>query len=247
MARIITLGDACIDIYVYGQVKRLNPEAPAALLSFERTEEKFGMVLNVRDNIRALGAEVDSVAPKNKSVKTRYIDTRTGTQLLRLDQDQVAEPLVIENVDGLNEYDAVVISDYNKGFISNELLAAIDQLVTKPVFVDTKKTDLARYENLYFKLNQLEAKQLVTPPKRLIVTLGAQGAWYNDQNYPTVTSTVVDVCGAGDMFLSALAVAVASGNTVENAIVYANRAASIAVQHQGVYVLTDQDVVELNG
>lgn len=246
MARIITLGDACIDIYVYGQVKRLNPEAPAALLSFERTEEKFGMVLNVRDNIRALGVEVDSVAPKNKSVKTRYIDLRTGTQLLRLDQDQTAEPLLIENVDGLNDYDVVVISDYNKGFISTELLAAIDQLVTKPVFVDTKKTDLAQYKNLYFKLNQLEAKQLVSPPERLIITLGAQGVWYNDKTYPTSSSTVVDVCGAGDMFLSALAVSVSKGNSIEDSLVYANRAASIAVQHQGVYVLTEQDVRALN-
>lgn len=247
MARIITLGDACIDVYVYGNVKRLNPEAPAALLSFERTEEKFGMVLNVRDNIRALGVEVDSVAPKNKSVKTRYIDIRTGTQLLRLDQDQVAEPLVIENVDGLNEYDVVVISDYNKGFISNELLAAIDQVVTKPVFVDTKKTELGQYKNLYFKLNQLEAKQLTSPPERLIITLGSQGAWYNHKTYPTETSTVVDVCGAGDMFLSALAVAVSKGQSIDNAIVYANRAASISVQHQGVYVLTEQDVANLNG
>lgn len=247
MARIIVIGDACIDIYVYGQVKRLNPEAPAALLSFERTEEKFGMALNVRDNIRALGIEVDSVTPKNKSVKTRYIDIRTGTQLLRLDQDQTAEPLLIENVDGLNNYDVVVVSDYNKGFVSEELLTAIDSMVTKPVFVDTKKNDLAKYKNLYFKLNQLEAKQLINPPERLIITLGSQGAWYNSQTYPTVTNTVVDVCGAGDMFLSALAVSVSQGKTIEDSIVYANRVASIAVQHQGVYVLTEKDVADLNG
>jgi len=246
MARIIVLGDACIDIYVYGQVKRLNPEAPAPLLTMERTEEKFGMALNVRDNIQALGAEVDSVVPKNKSVKTRYIDTRTGTQLLRLDQDQPAEPLIIENVDGLNEYDVIVISDYNKGFISDELLSDINRLVDKPVFVDTKKNDLAQYDRLYFKLNQLEAKQLISPPPKLIITMGGQGAWYDQYTYPTVSSTVVDVCGAGDMFLSALAVAVGKGADIPEGIVYANRAASIAVQHQGVYVLTDQDVAKLN-
>lgn len=245
MAKIIVLGDACIDMYVYGQVKRLNPEAPAILLSFERTEEKFGMALNVRDNIRSLGIEVDSVAPKNKSVKTRYIDIRTGTQLLRLDQDQIAEPLIIENVDGLNEYDVIVVSDYNKGFISDELLTAINSLVTKPVFVDTKKNDLAQYHNLYFKLNQLESTQLVSPPEKLIVTLGSQGAWYNDKTYPTASESVIDVCGAGDMFLSALAVSVAQGKTIEQGIVFANKAASIAVQHQGVYVLSEKDVKKL--
>lgn len=244
--RILVLGDSCIDVYVYGQCVRLNPEAPAPLLTMQRTEQKHGMALNVRDNIKALGCEADSIVPKQKSIKTRYIDTRTGTQLLRLDQDQPVEPLLIENIDALDEYDAIVISDYNKGFISNELLTAINNQVKKPVFVDTKKNSLATYENIFFKLNKLEAKSLLTPPRRLIITLGSEGAWYENVTYPTESSSVVDVCGAGDMFLAALACAVANKKSIPEAIQYANLAASIAVQHQGVYVLTANDVKKLN-
>jgi len=245
--KVIVLGDACVDQYVFGQCIKLNPESGAPLLSMQNMEKKFGMALNVKDNLKALGLDVDSIVPKEKSVKTRYIDTRTGQQLLRLDQDVKAEPLIIENISGLNHYDAVIISDYDKGFISEDLLKAINQQVNTYVFVDTKKTDLAQYENLIFKINQLELKKLSIPPKKLIVTLGKQGAWYNQKTYSTVDYPVVDVCGAGDMFLSMLVYGIVIGKTVDQSIDLANRAAGISVMHQGVYVLSPNDVRSLLG
>lgn len=246
--RVIVLGDACVDQYIFGQCIKLNPESGAPLLTMQTSEKKFGMALNVRDNIKALGLEVDSITPKEKSVKTRYIDTRTGQQLLRLDQDIKSEPLMIENINGLNQYAAVVISDYDKGFISEQFLQLVNDFVTVPVFVDTKKTSLARYENLIFKINQIELKKLDTPPpKQLIVTLGKQGAWYNQKTYPITDKGVVDVCGAGDMFLSALVYGVVTGKSIDQSIMFANRAASISVMHQGVYVLSPDDVAELIG
>lgn len=242
--KILVIGDACVDIYVYGQCLRLNPESSAPLLTKQRSEQKSGMALNVRANLEALGADVVSVTPADLSVKTRYIDSRTGQQLLRLDQDQIVKPVAYNELANIEEYHAVVVSDYNKGFVSDQLLARLDRLDI-PVIADTKKSDLGRYQHILFKINTLEHSKLISEPKNLIVTLGDRGASYQDQIHETVISPVVDVCGAGDMFLSALAYKIAIGETVESAIGFANRAASVSIQHSGVYILNRQDVTNL--
>ena len=75
-------------------------------------------------------------------------------------------------------------------------------------------------------------------PNKLIVTLGAQGAIYHDgQDVRRVSGMrvdqVVDTTGAGDTFNGALAVALASGKTLGEAIYFANRAAGLSVQKEG--------------
>lgn len=242
--KVLVIGDACVDIYVYGQCLRLNPESSAPLLTKQRSEQKSGMALNVRANLEALGCDVVSVTPADLSIKTRYIDSRTGQQLLRLDQDQIVQPVTFNELANIDEYDAVVVSDYNKGFVSETLLSKLDRL-TIPVIADTKKTDLSRYQHILFKINNLENGRLIGQPTNLIVTLGDRGASYRGQIYETVISPVVDVCGAGDMFLSALSYQIALGKDIGTAITFANQAASISIQHSGVYVLNRQDVAKL--
>ena len=245
--KILVVGDACVDQYIFGLCTRLNPESAAPLLSQTHTETKMGMALNVAANISALNAFCDVLVPEQKSIKTRYIDQRTGQQLLRVDQDSIVVPLSLEELQSkdLEQYSVIVVSDYNKGYISDELLRYLDQLDIT-VFVDTKKTDLAQYQNLIFKLNNKERNQLQSHPDNLIVTLGERGAEYCGKIYSTPTVRVNDVCGAGDMFLSAVAVKYLESHSIVDSIRYANRAAGIAVQHTGVYVLTPQDLETLN-
>jgi len=153
--------------------------------------------------------------------------------------DQLIEQLV--------NYDCIVISDYDKGFISEDLLKKIDRARLCPVFVDTKKTSLRQYRHSIFKINQLEYQKLQSQPENLIVTEGDRGARYKGQNFVTEKATVVDVCGAGDMFLSALAYHYTTSKVplLPYSIEFANHAAGIAVQHQGVYVLNENDVRQL--
>jgi len=249
--KILVIGDACVDHYIFGQCVKLNPESAAPLLSWARSEQKFGMALNVKDNLEALGCEVTALVSEKHSIKTRFIDVRNGQQLLRLDQDQISEPLELEwkdliDSDG-NVYDGIVISDYNKGFVSNDLLQFLDRAKCCPIFVDTKKTDLKKFRHLNFKINQTEYSKLESFPENLIVTEGNLGAKYRSTNYPTEKATVVDVCGAGDMFLSALAYHYITSHPqmMSYSIRFANRAAGIAIQHQGVYVLNSTDVAFL--
>jgi len=176
--KILVIGDGCVDEYRYGQIKRVNPEAPAPLLSFELSEEKMGMAFNVAQNLRSFGAEVTLAVPAELSRKIRYVDRRTGQQLLRVDTDVVAQPYLFEH--GLPAFDAIVISDYNKGFVQHSTIQNLRRKFDGPIYMDTKKTDLASFRDVYIKINQRELQAAVSLPgaDRLIVTHGSKGCEY---------------------------------------------------------------------
>jgi bifunctional ADP-heptose synthase (sugar kinase/adenylyltransferase) len=132
-------------------------------------------------------------------------------------------------------YDAVVISDYNKGTVSYDMVRNIIQTFKGPVFIDTKKTDLAQFEGAWVKVNELEYSKLTSTCPGLIVTVGSRGTMFNNEIYPATKVEVSDVCGAGDTFLSALALQFLLTKDIQKAILFANIAAGITVQHLGNY------------
>jgi D-beta-D-heptose 7-phosphate kinase/D-beta-D-heptose 1-phosphate adenosyltransferase len=194
------------------------------------------MAGNVRKNLEALGCTVDFIRGKT-SRKKRLIDQRTKQQLLRLDEDVISEPVTFETAIP-PVYDAIVISDYNKGTVSYELIEELAKEVDIPIFVDTKKTDLARLAGCYVKINALEKSRATSfpDPEHLIVTHGGDGAEWNSWVFPPeIVGDVTDVCGAGDTFLAALAYKFLETNNIADAVQFANRAAAVTVQHVGVY------------
>jgi D-glycero-beta-D-manno-heptose-7-phosphate kinase len=118
--KILIVGDIMIDSYLWGDVKRISPEAPVPILSRTRREHRLGGAANVAKNIHFLGAEPilvgvvgndanaelfeELLSQKNNigsrylvkdstrptSIKTRIISN--GQQLLRID-DEVIHPL----------------------------------------------------------------------------------------------------------------------------------------------------------
>lgn len=232
--KILLIGDDCIDVYQYGNVNRISPEAPVPVFTFSHEERKPGMAGNVARNLQALGCVVNYLHGET-STKTRLIDIRSKQQIVRIDNDIHSIPLEFLT-DIPNVYDAVVISDYDKGTVSYELIEELRSLFTGPIFVDTKKTDLARLEGCIVKINSLENSLIKTACTDLIVTLGKHGARYKEKTYTTITDIeVIDVCGAGDTFLSALAYEYLNSSNMDKAIKFANSAAEITVQHSGVY------------
>lgn len=83
--------------------------------------------------------------------------------------------------------------------------------------------------------NEAEAKQLGLNQfsDKLITTLGSQGAQYRDSTIATYQANVVDTTGAGDTFNGTLAYYIATGYQVEDAILRANAAASLAIEKLG--------------
>ena len=239
--RILLIGDSCIDEYEYGTVDRISPEAPVPVFKHKRHEERLGMVLNVERNLEALGCNV-VLHTKPPSRKIRLVDEKTNQHIARIDHDQVSDPITFDDFDDyLNQYDAVVISDYDKGAVTYELMADIISAYYGPVFIDTKKTDLQRLEGAYVKINELEYSKATSTCSDMIVTLGANGVRFRGVVFPSLKSEVYDVCGAGDTFLAALVYYTLKEDVVK-AIVKANNLAGFSVKHHGVYVPTEADI-----
>ena len=139
------------------------------------------------------------------------------------------------------QYDAVVISDYDKGYLSKNDLEVFCQNFNGPVFIDTKKTDLFTYPNVFFKINQREYDRLIVKPdaKNLIVTLGEGGSVYDGQVFPAEKVNVFDVVGAGDTFLSALVVKFLETNNIVRSIKFAQNCSKKVVSQLGISVVGD--------
>jgi D-beta-D-heptose 7-phosphate kinase/D-beta-D-heptose 1-phosphate adenosyltransferase len=233
---ILLIGDACEDTYTYGFVNRISPEAPVPVFEPHYTIHKSGMAGNVCNNLEALGCTVNFLSGA-VSKKNRLIDERTKQQLLRIDNDAKCDPITFETLIP-PVYDAVIISDYNKGTVSYELIEELVKEVTVPIFVDTKKTDLARLAGCYIKINKLEQSRATSLPEadHLIVTYGHLGAAWNGWVYPAeIAGDVTDVTGAGDTFLAALVYKYLETNHMPDAVKFAIKASAITVQHVGVY------------
>ena len=54
--KVLIVGDAMIDCYMWGIINRQSPEAPIPIVDIEKYEKKLGGAANVASNIKALGA-----------------------------------------------------------------------------------------------------------------------------------------------------------------------------------------------
>lgn len=242
--RVLLVGDGCRDVFVYGSCNRLSPESPVPVLDHSRKLVKQGMVWNVRENLRSFGIEVYLLTNDcSKIVKTRYIDEKSNQHLLRVDQEVKLDPIDYE-IPYDDGYDAIVISDYNKGFLPEYKIYEIVEKANCPVFIDSKKTKLPK-KGCYIKINDSEYSKLVDLHENLIVTRGSKGAEYKGVLYPAQQVKVHDVVGAGDTFLSALVFGYLTKGTIEYGIEIANKASAIAVSNPGIYTLTKDDIDEL--
>ena len=237
--KVLLVGDSCTDEYVYGTCERLNPEAPVPILKFNRKETTRGMAWNVRENLMSFGIEVYVATHEEIIVKTRYIDEKYNQQMLRVDDEPVIKPMDYQLPEG--EYDALVISDYNKGFLTTEKISEIVHSFDGPVFIDTKKNYLPKLD-AYVKINEHEYNNFKSSIEKLLITRGGKGCEYKGKLYPAEKVNVFDVVGAGDTFLSALVYFYLKCGRIEEAIPYANKAAAIAVSNFGTYALTKEDV-----
>ena len=243
--KVLLIGDSCEDRYFYGEAKRLSPEAPVPILEYRRGVTSKGMVWNVRENLMSFGVEVYISTHQEQIIKTRFIDEKSNQQILRSDEEPEIEPLSFDFPDEWKStYDALVISDYDKGFITQEKMFELVEWFEGPVFIDSKKTNLPA--DAYIKVNELEYERMsYYNYENLIITRGGEGAEYKGDLYPAEKVNVFDVVGAGDTFLAALTYGYLKYGRIEEAIPLANKAAAVAVSHRGTYVLTEEDVKKI--
>jgi len=76
------------------------------------------MAANVKENLLAFGLDVDFVTNNEQITKTRYVEIKSGQHLLRVDTDTELLPWRGHVPFPLTDYDAIVISDYNKVIVT---------------------------------------------------------------------------------------------------------------------------------
>jgi D-beta-D-heptose 7-phosphate kinase / D-beta-D-heptose 1-phosphate adenosyltransferase len=249
--KILIIGDSCLDMFRYGVCNRLSPEAPVPIFKPTTTKQNGGMCINVLDNVEALGITCDTITNDIRPVKIRYVDEVSNQILIRVDENDDVKPLqnhILENTD-FSKYDAVIISDYNKGFLSENDIKYISE--NHPLtFIDSKKRLGMWIENIKFiKINEKEFNEnrewLVNNYKNnLIITQGKNGAQLNyvDQFHIIKEHPVRDLSGAGDTFLAALVVKYLEKNNINEAICFANKCASWVVTQKGVVAVNPNQI-----
>jgi len=238
--KILVIGESCRDVFVYGKVDRLEPAAPVPIVQTIETKSSGGMAMNVKNNFASFGVDVNIFTNTNwKSItKTRLVEKKTNHMFLRWDENDTSYGRIDLSAIKFSLYDAVAISDYNKGFLSKQDISAICKL-HHLVFLDTKKP-LGRWaENAAFiKINnhELSNAEKVTDKirQKLIVTLGPEGASYWGKIFPVPAAETKDLSGAGDTFLAALCTHYCRNKDIEEAIKFANECATKVVQKRGV-------------
>ncbi len=243
--KILLIGDSCTDEYFIGSCDRLSPEAPIPVIKILEHYTLPGMASNVKKNFEVLGQDINFITNDSEIKKTRYIDKRSGQHLLRVDHEPKITSWSGKSKIN-NDYDALVISDYDKGFLTYEQIEKLIKKSKKPVFIDTKKTDLSRFEGAFVKINEHEYERTVSINSNLIVTLGHKGAVYKsdkEKQFPAPKVEVADVCGAGDTFLTFLTYGYLLYRNIDLAIKLAIKASSISVKYRGNYAPTIGEVL----
>jgi len=225
------------------------------------------------------GVNCDGIFTENRptTVKTRVI--AHNQQVVRFDREdrKYVDGKILKGILGyinsvLFHYDAVIVSDYQKGMISEELIRDIVKK-TKPrdmfIAVDPKVGHFDFYKGVSLITpnvmeassgSNIEIRDDITllkagrsllkkiSCKAVLITRGEQGMSLFEKNkvthIPTVARKVYDVTGAGDTVISAFTLSCAAGANMEEAAVISNHAAGIVVGEVGTAVLTPEQLLK---
>lgn len=242
MPKIRVIGESSRDIFVYCEATRLAPDLPVPVLHELRIETNPGMAANVYRNLVTQVSDSDLITNQNWEdlTKTRYVHDESNHLFLRVDKVIEIEPLDMSRLNLDSEI--VVVSDYNKGFLTESMIEQICHS-HECVFLDTKKVLGPWAERAAFiKINNYEymrSNHSVTESmqNKLIVTKGSKGCDFNGVNYPVASVLVRDTSGAGDSFMAALVSEFSRSSDIIKSIKTANLAASVVVMTRGVGVI----------
>lgn len=211
------------------------------------------------------------------SIKSRVL--AINHQLIRLDRENVnpvnateEDKLISLLETNIGMYDIVLLSDYNKGLLTNRLLKEIFRICRSAdikTVLDPKGLDFTKYKGVnVIKPNKKEASlatgiainneeslrkacvkiKELTQCDDVIITLSEDGIaiYSNDivNMIPTKALDVVDVTGAGDTVLASLGLALAAKKTLQEACKFANHAAAIVVSKVGSATTTIEEINE---
>jgi len=210
------------------------------------------------------------------SKKTRIIAAQQ--QVVRYDRESINEiselsqkTLLLNFRKRIADYDCVLLSDYGKGVLTNDLTQQLINVAKQhsiKILVDPKGVNYSKYKGAYLLTpNKKEASEatgininddasLACSIKKLkeeceldvsLITLSEQGVTIYDgelRNHPTQTREVFDVTGAGDTVLASLGFALSCELDIDEAVKFANLAAGVVVGKIGSSTATLNEIIE---
>ena len=125
VTKILVVGDSCVDNFVYCDAARLAPDVPIPVLNIVNQTTNPGMAANVYRNIHNLYDNCELLTNSNYQdiIKMRYMHDKSNHAFFRVDTPH--------NIDRINQRDldfnadVVVVSDYDKGFLTEDDIAYI--------------------------------------------------------------------------------------------------------------------------
>jgi bifunctional ADP-heptose synthase (sugar kinase/adenylyltransferase) len=240
--KVLVIGETCVDKFLYCETNRLSPEAPVPVLNILSTTQNKGMAGNTSSNVYAIepNAVVDEIHQLNTITKTRYVEQKSNHMFVRVDEGEEDIDCLKWGGDLKNKIinaDIVIVSDYDKGFLSNYDIEMVGKL-SKLSILDSKRilTNEVIKPFSFIKLNESEFNNNHNlNHKGIIVTLGSKGALYNSKIYPSpLPQDTIDVSGAGDTFTAAFIVKYHKTQNISSSIKFANEKSSEVVSRRGV-------------
>jgi len=241
--KILVIGDSCRDVFSYCSSDRMCPDKPVPIINIIGQTENPGMAYNTFNNIKSIYKNCNIITNDNwhDVTKTRYIHKNSNHMFLRIDSSNKIERFDVKKIN-FSEYDLICISDYDKGFLTEEDILYISQNHSC-TFLDSKKILGKWADNIsYIKINNYEydrSKNNLTSSieSKIIKTIGGDGCLFQNKNFPVKKVEVIDVSGAGDSFMAALVIKYIKTKDIIQSIKYANKCACKVVQQKGITLI----------
>lgn len=298
--RILVLGDLMMDKYIWGNVSRISPEAPIPVVVAKNDTSCLGGAGNVGHNLQSLGALpiITGVVGMDKegdwirknvadnrgifisrtrptTVKTRIIAHHQHVVRVDMEDKKAISPQLAQKILGFiqrENFDVLIISDYNKGVVTDFLLQNLLSFAQQskiPVCVDPKVEHFLSFSPVtLITPNHLEAERFVRhachtdlevekagatilskiSAQYLILKRGEHGLSVFEKSkkplhVPTLAKEVYDVTGAGDTVIAVASLALLAGASIQEAALLANIAAGIVVGKLGTATLNSAELI----
>ncbi|HEX4950078.1 MAG TPA: D-glycero-beta-D-manno-heptose-7-phosphate kinase [Blastocatellia bacterium] len=302
--RLLVLGDLMLDEFIWGEVRRISPEAPVPVVEVKRESLHAGGAGNAVSNLLALGARAIPVGiigddRAGEQLRERFAEAGAETGLLIVDKtrpttmktrivahhqqmiradresrapipEAIEDQLIATFTAALQDVDAVIVSDYDKGTLTPRVLQTVLAAAAhKTVCLDPKLKNFAAYRPVtVIKPNQMEAERatgieihddasLLAAAQQIrtllecpyvLITRGEHGMSLVSQeavtHIPPLAREVYDVTGAGDTVIATLTLALAAGADIVEAATIANHAAGIVVGKVGTATVSRDDLIQ---
>ncbi|HQR32646.1 MAG TPA: D-glycero-beta-D-manno-heptose-7-phosphate kinase [Blastocatellia bacterium] len=303
--RLIVLGDLMLDEFIWGEVRRISPEAPVPVVEVKRESWHLGGAGNVVSNLLELGAKTSPIGIIGNDEAGRLLKNRLAElgatidglivdcdrpttrktrivahsqQMVRADREsrlpvstEIEAHIIAAFQSALAEAEVVIISDYDKGLLTPQVLKSVistAQAAGKVVCLDPKIKNFTSYQNVdVITPNQSEAERasgieivddssLIAAAHKIqetlgcanvLITRGEHGMSLLDADnklthIPTTAREVYDVTGAGDTVIATLSMALAAGANILEAAIIANHAAGVVVGKVGTATVSKQEL-----